>query len=355
MKYRNLLHIITFLVFSVLVLVSCDNPEDEMRRNENFRHISGEAQGTTYAITYLDSTNRKFSKALADSILDDFDMSLSVWRDNSTISKFNRLDSMTISDALFITIFFRGREIENLTGGAFQPMIMPLVRAWGFSKEGAHPKGDLNTDSLMALVHTPLIVLPADTSAERQNEARIFKKEPGQQIDVNGIAQGYSVDVLADFLRSRGIRDFMIEVGGEVLANGVNDKGELWRIGIDKPIDLDQERALQAIAKIDNRAIATSGSYRKYYMNNGKRYSHTIDPNTGKPVDHELLSTTVLAPNATDADGFATAFMVMGVEKSIEFVEENPNLKLDIYLIYGQGDSLNTYMSKGLKDILEEI
>src|SRR5690606_4924834 len=139
----------------------------------------------------------------------------------------------------------------------------------------------LNTDSLMALVHTPLIVLPADTSAERQNEARIFKKEPGQQIDVNGIAQGYSVDVLADFLRSRGIRDFMIEVGGEVLANGVNDKGELWRIGIDKPIDLDQERALQAIAKIDNRAIATSGSYRKYYMNNGKRYSHTIDPNTG--------------------------------------------------------------------------
>lgn len=355
MKDRNLLHIITFLVFPLLVLVSCDVGSDQKQKNVNFRYISGEAQGTTYSITYLDSSNSKFSKSVADSILNDFDMSLSVWKENSTISQFNRVDSMVISDPLFLSVFFRGREIESRTDGAFHPMIMPLVRAWGFSKEGAHPKGDLNTDSLMAMVHTPLTIVPADTSAERQTNAFIIKKAPGQELDVNGIAQGYSVDVLADFLRSKGIHDFMIEVGGEVIANGLNDTGEFWRIGIDKPVDLDEERSLQAIAKIDNRAIATSGSYRKYYMNNGKRYSHTIDPNTGKPVDHELLSTTVLAPNATDADGFATAFMVMGVEESIKFVENNPDLKLDIYLIYGHGDSLKTYMSQGLKEILEEI
>ncbi len=355
MKYRNFLHIITFFVFPVLIITACESGKSEKKTNENYRYISGDAQGTTYSITYLDSANTKFSKAVADSILDNFDMSLSVWRENSTISKFNRVDSMEITDKLFLTVFFRGREIENRTNGAFQPMIMPLVRAWGFSTEGAHPKGDLNTDSLMAMVHTPLRVLPADTSAERQKNAFIIQKKPGQQIDVNGIAQGFSVDVIADFLRDRGVRDFMIEIGGEVLANGLNDKGELWRIGIDKPVDLDEERELQAIAKVDNRAIATSGSYRKYYMNNGKRYSHTIDPETGKPVDHQLLSTTVLAPNATNADGFATAFMVMGVEKSKEFVEDNPDLMLDIYLIYGEGDSLNTYMSKGLKEILEEI
>lgn len=355
MKYRNLLHISTFFVFPLLIISSCESTQNEKKTNENYRHISGDAQGTTYSISYLDSANTKFSKAQADSILNDFDMSLSIWKDNSTISQFNRLDSMEITDKLFLTVFFRGREIENRTNGAFQPMIMPLVRAWGFSAEGAHPKGDLNTDSLMAMVHTPLKVIPADTSAESHNTAFIIQKEPGQQIDVNGIAQGFSVDVIADFLRDRGIRDFMIEIGGEVLANGLNDKGELWKIGIDKPVDLDQERALQAIAKVENRAIATSGSYRKYYINNGKRYSHTIDPESGKPVDHQLLSTTVLAPNATNADGFATAFMVMGVEKSKQYVVDNPDLKLDIYLIYGEGDSLNTYMSKGLKEILEEI
>lgn len=147
----------------------------------------------------------------------------------------------------------------------------------------------------------------------------------------------------------------MVEIGGEVLAHGVNDKGELWRIGIDKPVDIEEERQLQAIAKVENRAIATSGSYRKYYMSNGKRYSHTINPKTGKPVEHQLLSATVLAPNATDADGYATAFMVMGVEESIEFVEENADLELDIYLIFSRGDSLNTYMSKGLRQIIEEI
>lgn len=207
----------------------------------------------------------------------------------------------------------------------------------------------------MTMVHTPLRVESLETSSDGRTNTFIIHKERGQEMDVNGIAQGYAVDVIADYLKQKGVQDFMVEIGGEVLAHGVNDKGELWRIGIDKPVDIEEERQLQAIAKVENRAIATSGSYRKYYMSNGKRYSHTINPKTGKPVEHQLLSATVLAPNATDADGYATAFMVMGVEESIEFVEENADLELDIYLIFSRGDSLNTYMSKGLRQIIEEI
>lgn len=354
MKYRNLLHIITFFVFPLLMLNSCGSSENAKKVNENYRHISGEAQGTTYSITFLDSTNNTFSKSMADSIFNTIDVSLSVWNKNSLISKFNKADTMTISDPLFLSVFFRGREISQLTKGAFQPMIMPIVRAWGFGPDGVHPKGDLNTDSLMILVNTP-IQITADTSIKSGTPAYFIEKQKGQELDVNGVAKGYTVDLLGSFLHERGIENFMIEVGGEILTRGVNNTGDIWQIGIDKPVDMDEDRTLLAVATLRNRAIATSGSYRKYYESNGKRYSHTIDPTTGRPVDHHLLSTTVLAPNCANADAFATAFMVMGVEKSKEFVEDNPDLMLDIYLIYGEGDSLNTYMSKGLKEILEEI
>lgn len=348
--------IIAFLCCILLIAAGCTNQRTEKEGENNFKNISGEAQGTTYSITYLDSIGDTFSKQEADSILDAIDMALSVWVEESTISKFNKLDSMEIDDSHFLNVFFRGREIEKETGGAFQPMIMPIVRAWGFGPTGAHPKGDLNTDSLMVLVNTDLLIEQVDTTGGNGLAKFIIQKMPGQEIDVNGIAQGYSVDVVADFLKSRGVENFMIEIGGEVIAHGVNKAGEPWRIGIDKPVGLEEERELQAIAKVDNRAIATSGSYRKFYEVDGKRYSHTIDPSTGKPVDHQLLSATVVAPNCTNADAFATAFMVMGVEGAKKFVKNHPELKLDIYLIYSkEGEGFKTYMSPGLQEKIEEL
>lgn len=355
MKNTKFTYIIAFTISLLLVMAGCDTSEAGNEVNENYHNITGEAQGTTYSITFLDSTGNKFSNQIADSIFHEIDVSLSVWNKNSTISEFNRSDSMAVSDPLFLTVFFRSREIAELTQGAFQPMIMPIVRAWGFGPDGVHPKGDLNTDSLMVLVNTPLKIAAADTLAESESLTYFISKLKGQELDVNGIAKGYTVDMLGAFLKTKGVDNFMIEVGGEILVSGVNNKDEIWHIGIDKPVNPEESRELLAVAEINNRAVATSGSYRKFYESNGKRYSHTIDPGTGKPVDHNLLSTTVLAPNCTNADAFATAFMVMGVEKSKQFIADHPDLQLDVYLIYADGDSLKTYMSSGLKEILKEI
>lgn len=319
--------------------------------NSNYLNISGEAQGTTFSITYLDSSGSLLSPQMVDSIFATIDESLSVWNKNSTISKFNRTDSMVVSDTLFLSVFLRAREMETLTGGAFQPMIMPLVRAWGFGPDGVHPKGDLNIDSLLVLVNTPVEISVVDTVAA----SFLITKNRGQELDVNGVAKGYSVDLLGEFLQQRGIHNFMIEVGGEITVRGVNRNGEKWHIGIDKPVDPTAERALLAIAEIDNRSMATSGSYRKFYEEEGKRYSHTIDPFSGRPVKHNLLSATVLAPNCANADALATAFMVMGVEKSKQFIDQHPELQLDAYFIFADGDALKTYISPGLKKVLKEI
>jgi len=356
MKRSKNKEIIGFLCCILLISAACTNQNTEKEEENHFQNVSGEAQGTTYSITYLDSIGGIFSKQEADSILNAIDTALSVWVEESTISKFNKMDSMKIDDPHFLNVFFRGREIVNQTKGAFQPMVMPLVRAWGFGPTGAHPKGDLNTDSLMVLVNTELKITPADSSSDGNSASFFIQKMAGQQIDVNGIAQGYSVDVIADFLKARGVENFMVEIGGEVFAYGVNNANEPWRIGIDKPVQLVQQRELQAIAKVDNRAIATSGSYRKFYEVDGKRYSHTIDPATGKPVDHQLLSATVMAPNCTNADAFATAFMVKGVEASKQYVQDHPELKLDIYLIFNdESEGFKTYLSPGMKEKIEEL
>lgn len=345
------------LILICILAVACNSEKKEAPENSHFISFSGDAQGTTYSISYEDSTGTLFSKAAADSILDAIDMSLSEWVDSSVISKFNNLDSIEISDPHFLNVFFRGREISTLTDGAFEPMIMPLVHAWGFGPHGAIPKGEVNIDSLMTLVHTDIEITPLDSSAGDFNSAHfIFKKMKGQKLDVNGIAQGYSVDVIGDYLEWLGIHNFMIEVGGEVLAHGQNAHGEPWKIGIDKPVDPDQDRQLQAIARVKNMAICTSGSYRKFYEKDGKRYSHTIDPHSGKPVAHSLISTTVLAPNCTNGDTFATAFMVMGVEKTKEFVKAHPELHLDVYLIYdGANGEWESYMSPGMEKITEVL
>lgn len=351
---KKILYVLGFTCLAGVWLTSCSPAKKEGKAESDFQSIRGEAQGTTYSITYEDSTGGLFSKQEADSIFEAIDNSLSEWVDSSTISLFNRKDSMLISDPHFLKVFFRGREISDLTGGAFEPKVMPLVHAWGFGPNGAEPKGEVRIDSLMDLIHTPIEAIPVDTLSEKPKF--ILKKMKGQELDVNGIAQGYSVDVLGKFLDSKGIDNFMVEVGGEVLASGKNANGEYWKIGIDKPVDPDQPRQLQAVARVKNKAICTSGSYRKFYVKDGQRYSHTIDPLTGKPVDHGLISTTVMASNCMDGDTFATAFMAMGVERAKEFIDTHPELDLAVYLIYDAGDGeWETYMSPGMKEVVEVL
>lgn len=322
------------------ILISCQQSEDA---SSTFQRITGEAQGTTYNIVVDTAGLGAIKKQEIDSIFLEIDSSLSVWKESSIISDFNTADSIVVSDSHFLTVYYRSRELYNLTEGAFNIQIAPLVKAWGFGKEGVKPVAKLNPDSLLQWVHMDI-----ETSVDSLNEAIVFRKQNGQSIDVNGIAQGYTVDVISDFLKSKSATNFMAEVGGEVVAQGTNDEGDKWRIGIDKPVSDLTQREMQAVAEISGKALATSGSYRKYYELDGKKYSHTIDPKSGLPVEHSLLSVSVLTTNCTNADAFATAFMVMGKNKTLDFLEKHPELKLDVYLISGKEDgSLETYASDG--------
>jgi len=331
-----------YVIIFAFLLFACNR---DVERSNTYQNIRGEAQGTTYSITIDTSGAETITKEKIDSIFARIDSSLSVWKNNSVISVFNSLDSIKVDDPHFLTIYYRSAELSELTEGAFNARIAPLVKAWGFGKNGIKPKSEISPDSLLELVHTEI-----STVADSLDEAIIFTKLPGQSLDVNGIAQGYTVDVIGDFLRSKGSDNFMVEVGGEVSAEGKNEKNESWKIGIDKPLEDLSQRELEAVAEVSGRALATSGSYRKFYELNGNKYSHTINPKTGYPVDHRLLSASVLSSNCTNADAFATAFMVMGKNKTLEFVESHPELNLDVFLIFSKDDGeLGTEQTAGFK------
>ncbi|MCB0410235.1 MAG: FAD:protein FMN transferase, partial [Flavobacteriales bacterium] len=184
------------------------------------------------------------------------------------------------------------------------------------------------------------------------NDSLVMKINPGTMLDFNAIAQGYSVDVLALFLEEKGIENYMVEVGGELRVKGVNKNDTLWRVGIDKPIENNRERELQAIISLENSSLATSGNYRKFYEKDGVKYSHTINPLTGYPVQHSLLSVTVIAPTCALADAYATAFMVLGLEKSKQIVENNPDL--EAFFIYSnEKNEMETFATKQIRKFIE--
>ncbi|MCH7859882.1 MAG: FAD:protein FMN transferase [Candidatus Marinimicrobia bacterium] len=233
------------------------------------------------------------------------------------------------------------------TDGAFDPTVAPLVNAWGFGfTEGASDVDSAMIDSILNYVNYKLV---------RLENHKIAKDKPGVMLDFNAIAQGYTVDVLADFLESKGIDNYLIELGGELKARGKNQDEKWWKIGIDKPVENINEREIEAVIELKNKALATSGSYRKFYVKDGIKYSHTIDPKTGYPVNHSLLSATVLANDCMTADAYATAFMVIGIEKANAFLKENKDLDLDVYFIYSTEEGLwKTYYSKDLEEVIVE-
>ncbi|MDX9907278.1 MAG: FAD:protein FMN transferase [Bacteroidales bacterium] len=319
----------------ILLSVSCFTPDKKVM-------LRGEAQGTYYAITYFDRTGRNFQPEI-DSILRRFDLSVSLWEPASILSRINNGDSTTIPDEWFTDIFNRSVDIAEKTGGAFDFTVGPLVNAWGFGFRNKIRLDSAKVDSLRELVDYRTVGL---------YEGKIVKRDPRVQFDFNAIAQGYAVDVLGNFLASEGISNFLIDIGGEVLGKGQKPDGSDWLVGIENPsTDSLSERTLNARVKLSGKALATSGSYRKYYEENGVRYSHTIDPKTGYPVRHSLLSVSVLAGDCATADGYATAFMVMGFEKAKDFVENEP--ELEAYFINASEDGLfETYATKGFMSLL---
>lgn len=333
---------ISAVVFVIVLLVSCGGRKP---KREVFTY-SGYAQGTTFSIIY--DKNPGDLKKEIDKIFADIDASMSLYKEQSLICRFNRNDSVTQADAYFTDVFNLSKKIYTETEGAFDPTVFPLVKLWGFDKSQyltPHVIDSMRIDSLRRLLGFNDIALV---------NGKPVKKRNGVMLDFNGIAQGYTVDVIAGMLDKFSVANYMIEVGGEVRAKGVNPEGEEWKIGIDKPLENADTRELIAIVKLSNMALATSGSYRKFYIKDGVKYSHTIDPFTGYPVKHSLISVSVLAPTCAEADAYATAFMVMGTEKTKEFISRHPSL--NVYLISSnyKGDWV-TWMSDGLKEKLTVI
>jgi len=301
--------------------------------------INGEAQGTTYHIRYFDPQNRNFKHAI-DSILTDFDQCLSLYRPDSELSAFNANARHSFRSPWFYEVLAKSKEIHDATDGAFDPTIMLLAEAYGFGNKRNIDPETVNVDSLLQYVGFKQIIFN-----NKQIESR-----PGVKLDFNGIAQGYSVDVLGDFLKSRHIGRFMVEIGGEVLCSGAKNGGTPWVTGIEDPL---KPAALAATVKLTDRAMTTAGNYHNHITRNGITYNHIIDPRTGEMEQTPLLSVTVFAKDAITADGYDTAFFVMGLEATKTFLKNRKDI--DVYMLYkNEKGHLMSFATDGIKDLIQE-
>ncbi|MCP4522450.1 MAG: FAD:protein FMN transferase [Cytophagales bacterium] len=319
--------------------------EEQNQKNQNgFIAFNGETMGTYYDIRYYSQDSVNYQKAI-DSVLIDFNQSLSTYIDSSEISLFNTNDTTFVKSPYFEAVLARSREIFKATDGAFDPTIMPLVNAWGF---GFHERTDdlpsqEKIDSLKALVNLDYVI---------QQDSLFSKTKKGIMLDFSAVAKGYGVDVLTQFLESKGITSYKVEIGGETVCNGTKPSGASWIIGIEDPQSWTLGNNIYVKIKLDNKAIASSGNYRNFYEKDGKRYAHTISPQTGKPVEHELLSVSVFADDCMTADAYATAFMVLGKEKAKKILEKENNIHA--YFIYNENNEIKSEYTDGVVQYLVE-
>ena len=280
--------------------------------------MSGAAQGTYYAITYCSDNNENLQPAV-DSLLKQFDLSVSAYVPTSILSRLNNNDSTAVADSIYETIFRKSMEVSSKSNGAFDVTVGPLVNAWGFGFAKKETVTQAKVDSMLPFIGYQKVQLI---------KGKLVKADPRICIDFDAIAQGYSSDWLARFFEKKGIHNYLIDVGGEVLGRGSKPDGQIWSVGIEMPAkNAGDERQFQTVISLKEKAISTSGSYRKYYEENGIRYSHTIDPFSGYPVRHNLLSVSVVADDCITADAYATTFMVFGLEKSKIFLANNHELE----------------------------
>lgn len=293
-----------------------------------FQHNTGFIFGTIYNITYQSDNDLQTE---IEGELKKVDESLSTFNKTSTISKINQGKEVKVDD-MFAEVFTLGENIAKETDGAFDMTVAPMVNTWGFGfKTGKEPSKAV-VDSLRNIVGYQKI---------KMEKKHIIKQNPNTMLDCSAIAKGFGSDVVAKFLRQKGIKNFMIEIGGEIVTYGLNEKRVPWKIGVTKPVDdsLNNQQEIQTILNVTNKAMATSGNYRKYYYKNGKKYAHTIDPKTGYPVQHNILSSTVFADNCATADAYATAFMVTGLDGAKKILAKHPELMA--YFIYADQNGKN--------------
>lgn len=308
------------LIFSIL-LTSCMSTAEYVADN-------GRVFGTFYNIKYL-SPNGKVLKAEYLEALAKVDTALSTFNKQSTITQVNlSSDSMLLEekDSLFVKVYNKACEISAITNGAFDITVAPLVNAYGFGFDPNRATPDSVINELKNYVGWKKVCL--------SQSGYIKKENPKIKLDASAIAKGFGSDEVSRILRENGVKDFMVEVGGEVVCSGVNAKGNVWSIGINKPIEDStmQRSEIQRVVNLDGKAMATSGNYLQYYYKDGVKYAHTIDPRSGKPVNHTLLSSTIIANDCMTADALATSCMVLGVDSALSLIENLPNT--EGYFIY---------------------
>ncbi|MGN0282315.1 MAG: FAD:protein FMN transferase [Prevotella sp.] len=338
MKNKRLVWQLPFLTLLVLGTIIIIRQQNTMPYQNN----KGMVFGTTYSITYqCDSDLHNSIKAELQKV----DDALSPFNKNSIITAINNNKDIEVN-RMFTDVFVLAQQIADDTDGAFDITVAPLVNAWGFGfKTGTQPTRH-NIDSLRAIIGYGKVKLVGK---------RIVKQDKRTMLDCSSIAKGYGSDVVARLLKSKGVKNYMVEIGGEIVTKGVSPKRLPWKIGVTKPLDdsLSVNQEIQSVINVTDKAMATSGNYRNFYFKGGKKYAHTIDPHSGYPVQHSILSSTVIANDCATADAYATAFMVMGIEKAQALLKRHPELMA--YFIYADKDGKNkTWCSETLKSKIIE-
>lgn len=325
---------LTLLIVGTILII-------RQQQSTPYQKDSGTIFGTTYHITY------QYDEDLQEEIvnkLQEVDDALSMFNKESIISKVNNNQPVVLND-MFVEVFQLAKEISKDTDGAFDITVAPLVNAWGFGFKNEQMPDKHAVDSLRALVGHQKV---------SYDGKKIVKKDPRITLDCSAIAKGYGVDVVARLLDKKDIKNYLVEIGGEVVTKGISEKRLPWKIGVTKPSEdaLTESGELQTILNVTDKAMATSGNYRNFYYKGKRKYAHTIDPKTGYPVQHSILSATVLTDRCVRADAYATAFMVMGMEKAKKVLEKNPDLM--VYFIYDKNGQLDVWYSPSLKDKIQQ-
>ncbi len=323
--------IIIFILFLIF------NDRQPRQRLYSFQ---GNTMGTTYTIKY-NGVFQPDLKQKVDDMLVQLNKVLSTYDPNSLISNFNQGGDIQIENTFFLPVLEKSEEIYKASDGNFDPTIMPLVNAWGFGPESKQNPDSVQVDSLMQLVGFHKLII--------RNDSMIHND---MQLDFSAIAKGFGVDKVAEMLTENGITDYLVEIGGEIRAAGVNDRGIAWTIGIEDPTMETTGNPIRKV-KLEDRALATSGNYRNYYEVDGQRYAHTISPFSGYPIQTKILSTTVVAHDCMTADGWATAFMVMGLDSAVSKTLKND--QIESFLIYDDQGELKTYTSPGLTELISSF
>ena len=313
------------------------------QRTMPYQNNTGMIFGTVYHITYQYDEN--LEKEIRTELMK-VDQSLSPFNESSIISQINRNESDVKTNEMFLSVVQLAQQISKETEGAFDITVAPLVNMWGFGFKKAQTPSKETVDSILAITGYEKISI---------TNGKVIKQDPRIMLDCSAIAKGYGCDVVAHFLKKRDIKNFMVEIGGEIVTSGMNSRKEPWHIGVTKPTEdsLNIGNELQTVLNITDKAMATSGNYRNFYYKDGKKYAHTIDPKTGYPVQHNILSATVLANNCATADAYATSFMVLGLEKAQKVLEHHPELMA--YFIYtDENDEYAVWYSPALKDKIVE-